>query len=242
MKWMALVALISGAAQPAIGDKFAPARVIEGTVPTTPAVALVLGGGEVLLEVTVSRAGLVSNITNLRTTPPFTELVVEAVRKWRFSSAAVTNAKGQTRAVDTRVLVAAIFRPPTLYNNASTQGEPPKDVGSPSTEIPFPTRITMPVYPVRALLDGVVVVETEVAADGSLKDATTVSSGPGFDQVALDAARQWTFRRGLRDGLPTATFAYLIFAFRPPNISSGAGGPGGGTPGPPPPFKRPVNP
>lgn len=219
MNSMALVALLLGAAQPASGDRFAPARLIEGAVPTTPAVALVLGGGEVLLEVTVSDAGRVSNITNLRATPPFTELVVEAVRKWRFSSATVTNAKGQTRAVGTSVLVAAIFRPPTLYNNAPAPGEPPKDVGSPSTEIPFPTRITIPVYPVQALLNGVVVVETEVAADGSLKDATTVSSGPGFDRVALDAARQWTFRRGLRDGLPTATFAYLIFAFRPPNTS-----------------------
>lgn len=214
MKSIVFAALL--AAQVSGGPRFAPALVVAATPPMQPAMAL--GGGEVWLEVNVNGSGGIARITPLRSTPPFTDLMLDAVKSWRFSSATVTNADGQPRPVESNVLVAGVFRPPTLYNGA-TAGEQPRNVGAPSAEIPVPTRTATPVYPAQAMFEGVVVIEASIGADGNVKDARIVRSGAGFDQVALDAARQWTFRPALRDGRPTPASAYLIFGFRQPVTS-----------------------
>jgi len=194
-------------------DEFTPARALHTVQPAQPAV--VPGGGEVLLEITVSATGQVRDINTVRTTPPFTALVVEAVRSWRFAPATLTKPKTTPRPIEGKVLVAAIFRPPTLYK-APTLGELPKDVGTPSNQIPFPTGMTTPAYPPQALFDGVVIVETTITAAGSVSEARVVGAGPGFEPVALDAAKQWRFRASVRDSVPTPAYAYLVFGFRTP--------------------------
>lgn len=216
MKLVVFAALL--AAQVTGGPKFTPAQVVAATPPIQPAVAV--GGGEVWLEVKIDANGGIERIKPLRSTPPFTDLVTDAVRSWRFSSATMTVAGSQPRRVESSVLVAGIFRPPMLLNGP-TLGEPPKNVGTPSAEIPVPARTTTPVYPAQALFDGVAIVEATVGSDGKLNDTTIIRSAPGFDQAALDAARQWTFRPALRDGRPVPAFAYLIFGFRQPNTAAG---------------------
>src|SRR2546425_3607067 len=79
---MVLWGLISASAAP--GD-FVPAEYRSGAVPSIPVQAV--GGGEVFLEAAVDTQGMVSHITVLRTTPPFTEPVVQAVQTWRLSRA-----------------------------------------------------------------------------------------------------------------------------------------------------------
>ncbi len=81
-----------------------PARYRSGPLPQIPLHAV--GGGEVILEVSVTRGGIVSEITAARSSPPFTDVMTAAVRGWRFQPAE------DTVAVDSRVLVAAVFRPP----------------------------------------------------------------------------------------------------------------------------------
>ena len=198
-------------------DRFLPARILQTTLPLQP--QMVLGGGEVLFEVTVGETGVVREIITLRATPPFTKLAAEAVRTWRFAPASQqVDVKLQPRAIETRVLVAGVFRPPTLYNGPAP-GERPKDVGMASSQIPFPTKTTVPMYPAQALFDGIVVVEAAVAATGMVSDAKVVATGAGFERAALDAARQWRFRPAVRDGAPIKTYAYLIFGFRQPIMS-----------------------
>lgn len=53
-------------------------------------------------------------------------------------------------------------------------------------------------------LEGTVVVEFTIAADGSIRDAAVVDTDqPGvFDQVALNAVRQWVYRPRCENGVP----------------------------------------
>src|SRR5215831_17852796 len=87
-------------------DTIVPAQYRSGSVPAVPNHAV--GGGEVILDVSVNRSGGVSNIKVARSTPPFTDLVSAAVQRWQFQPA-----RG-SQPVDSTVLVAAVFRPPTI--------------------------------------------------------------------------------------------------------------------------------
>jgi TonB family protein len=204
----------------AAADPYVPAQYRGGPLPVIPVQAV--GGGEVYLEVTVSSAGLVTDAKPLRTTPPFTSTLTDAVSQWQFRPAeeAVVPASGQPadpnvrKRVDSKVFVAGVFRPPTL--NAPTLGTPPQDVASASDEIPFPTMAVTPVYPPLARDSGSVLVEVRVGRAGNVIDATAVRSSPSFDAPALDAARRWTFRPARMHGAPIEAFAYIVFAFRQP--------------------------
>src|SRR6478609_6563221 len=92
-----------------------PARYVSGELPAIPVQAI--GGGQVVVELAVTAAGSVSGATILRATPPFTDAVVGAVQGWRFDPARDTDdPKEPLHDVASTVLVAAIFRPPTMLN------------------------------------------------------------------------------------------------------------------------------
>ncbi len=200
-------------------DSFQPARFESGDVFAQPPMA---GGGQVLLELDVSASGEVAKVTVLRSTPPFTDLLRQAVDGWRFIGA--REARGDPEglvAVDSKVLVAGFFRPPTLYN-APALGEPPKDVASPSTEVPFPETMAAPLYPPTAHLhlSETVLVEVNVGEDGKVTSSKVVRGAAGLDAAALDAAKQWRFRPARREGTAGASVAYIVFGFREPVAST----------------------
>ena len=177
-------------------------RLASGDVPTLPAETL--GGGQVILEVAVDDAGRPADARVLRDTPPFTQVLREAVRGWTFEPGAPG-----------AVMVAGLFAPPTLYLPAP--GTPPRDVGSPSTSIPFPTTIVPASYPPTARAGGgAVLVEVHVDDGGAVSAAAVIRSAPGFDPSALDAARGWRFRPAQHDGAAAASIAYLVFGFPQP--------------------------
>jgi TonB family protein len=189
-----------------------PARYLSGPLPPIPVLAV--SGGEVLLSVNVTAAGAVGSIDVLRNTPPFTEAVLKAVRSWRFAPAA----DPMHKPIASKVFVGAVFRPPTI--DTPTLGEPPKDAPPVTTGLPLPLSTAAPGYPPRAQFDGVVLVETQVGSNGKVVGVTAVRSSPPFDAPAMDAARAWVFRPAQGPGLPTTTFAYLLFGFRQPVTSA----------------------
>ena len=201
-------------------DRFVPARYRDGALPQIPVQAL--GGGEVLLELTVSSSGAVNAVRALRATPPFTDTLAQAVRKWRFVPAeeGTESEPGRPgepalrRVVDSKVLVAGLFRPPTL--NTPTLGELPTDLASASDETPFPVATVMPAYPPLARDSGIVLVEVHVDPRGDVVDAKAIRSAPPFDEPAIDAARRWKFRPARLHGRSVDTLAYIVFAFRQP--------------------------
>lgn len=204
----------------------AAAQYRTGVLPEIPVQAV--SGGEVLLELTVSTEGRVVAVKTLRHTPPFTEALTAAVRAWQFRPAedaavpkpgAIVDSKTR-KPVESKVLVAAMFRPPALYS--STLGEPPKDVAAASEEAPFPlTPARMPLYPPLAVSDGVVLTELRVGADGRLVNATIIQSTPGFDQPTLESVQHLSFRPAHVHGLDVASFAYVVTGFRRPVTPSG---------------------
>ena len=194
------------------GSEFRAARLQNGSVP--PQAHESVGAGQVIVELGVSASGAVSSVTTLRDTPPFTRQVIEAVSGWTYQPAEETDESERWTPVESRVLVAAVFRAAVLQG--PSLGTLPRDVGSPSEQVPFPTNILEPVYPPRALADGVVLVEVEVSEEGRVAGTKVVRSAPGFDAVSLETARKWSFRSARPGGTPQPAFAYLLFGFRRP--------------------------
>jgi len=152
--------------------------------------------------------------------------VADAVSGWSFAPAeeelpsTTTGAPPVRTPVNTTVLVAGSFRPPSI--NAPTIGQPPRTVGAGSDDAPVPLASPMPPYPPNALADGVVLVEAHVDAQGNVDTASVVRSAPPFDDVALTTARAWRFRPARRAGAAVDAYVYLLFGFRAP-VVSGAG-------------------
>lgn len=139
---IALSAAIHVAAQ----DATAP-RLRDGGLPS--GIPRALGGGEVVLELTINPQGAVQRLDRLLTTPPYTELLARAVAGWRFDRAITM--VGEKRTAGTgHVLVAAVFRPPLLYAGPSA-GTSPVSMGVPSAYVPSPAALVLPAYPPTAV-------------------------------------------------------------------------------------------
>jgi TonB family protein len=201
--------VISGATMAAVPqNQFVPAaRYRNGPLPQIPIQAV--GGGEVLLELTVGSNGRVSAARTLQTSPLFTEALRAVVNDWQFVPA---DLKGKP--VESKVLVGALFRRPAL--NSPSLGELPADIAAPSPDVPYPMLTIEPNYPSLALESGIVLVEAQIDTQGDVVDAQVVRSAPPFDAPALEAVRQWKFRPGRAGGGAVTTYAYLVFAFRQP--------------------------
>ena len=71
---------------------------------------------------------------------------------------------------------------------------------------PTRTQFAEPAYPPTARaagVQGVVLIELVVGADGAVSDARVLRSIPLLDQAALDAVRQWRYEPTLLNGAPT---------------------------------------
>jgi TonB family protein len=208
-------------------QSFRPAIYRGGNVPALPVLSMEVGGGEVLVEATVSSTGQVIDTRPLRTTAGFTDRVVNSLRGWDFVPAeqpidpARRVSEGATlERAESRVLVAAMFRAPTL--NTPTLGEPILNVAAPSEDVPFPLSTAQPPFPPSAAGPGVVLVEVLIDDLGRVTDALVRQSAPPFDGPARDAARQWRFRPAQIRGRSVPSVAYIIFGFPVP-IGPGSG-------------------
>jgi TonB family protein len=217
--WTVLACLgVTLSAQQATQGTFRPPQYAGGSLPLVPVQAI--AGGEVLLELAITKAGIVADVKTLRTTPPFTAQFVAAAQSWRFRPAErLTESVDGSRPpawlpVDATVLLAEVIRAPTL--NTPTAGDLPRDVGSEANDTPFPLSVVAPAFPPRARDDGSVLVQVMVDAGGRVSDAKVLQSSPAFDAVALTTARTWVFRPARVRGESVATYAYLVFAFRQP--------------------------
>ena len=233
-----MLTLVVVAAQQATAARVvAPASYVSGPMPALPVLAL--GGGEVVVELTVSDRGAVVAVKPLRATASFTESVLNAVKAWQFTPAeelidpaARKPGEPAIRAIESKVTVAGLFRPPSFY--AGTLGEPIRDVAPASNDAPFPIATIMPSLQPSVRNSGVVLIEARVDGNGTVVETTVKSSAPPFDEPALDAARQWKFRPARISGAPATARVYLVFSFQLPVALSAPASP----PVPPPPASR----
>lgn len=198
---------------------YSPARYAAGAVPPLPALPEAVGGGQAIFELVISPSGGVTTVTPLRTTPPFTALVAGAVGGWQFTPAEDDtigpDGKPAGRGpVPSKVLVAALYRAPTL--KTPTLGERPKNVALASADVAFPTATAEPPFPVQAQSAGVVLIEAQVDATGKVADVKVIGSSPPFDSAAIEAARKWRFRPARVGRRAIESYVYLIFGFPEP--------------------------
>jgi TonB family protein len=201
-------------------DSYTPAQYQTGAMPSLPPLAV--GGGQVLLELSIGSDGRVTDVKPLRTTPPFTETLMQAVRDWRFrpaEDADSSNRAGDNRSVArapvaSKVLVAGVFRPPAL--NLPTLGEAPKDAAPAAEETAFPLTLTPPLFPPQAIRGGVVLLEARVDRGGRAGDIKLLRSSAPFDEAARRAVSDWVFRPARIHGSYAPTLVYVVLGFAAP--------------------------
>lgn len=89
------------------------------------------------------------------------------------------------------------------------------------TSPPQPYRQVDPEYPNFALavgIEGTVVLDVLVDADGSVRDIQVVHSVPGLDTAARTAVRRWLFRPAMRDGKAVDAWVEVSVPFRLPEV------------------------
>lgn len=175
----------------------------------------VVAGGEVVIELTVDADGVPRRPVLLRSTPPYTQIVLDAVMEWQFTPARALNAQGLAAPVEGQVLVVAVFRPPSFLNGP-TLGEPPVQLSQASADVASPSALIAPVYPVKSLGQGVVLFELQIDDEGRIAESTALVTTPGFEDVSRDALRQWKFKPAEYRGRPAAASTYVLFGFMPP--------------------------
>jgi TonB family protein len=81
---------------------------------------------------------------------------------------------------------------------------------------PTKTVHVSPIYPdeaLRARVQGVVIVEARIEADGRILHARILRSIPMLDQATLDAVKQWEFTPTLQDGSPVPVMMTMTVQF-----------------------------
>lgn len=200
---------------------YVPAVLISGNSPSAlPPLSQVVGGGEVMLEVGVDAAGRPSTIDVLRTTPPYTDILVAAVRTWRFDAAreetpapptAGRGAPPSRTNVPSKVLVVGINNSPTVIG--PSLGTPPETVRNASAEVALPSSTSSPPTASNSVVSVVMLIEVSVGADGRVGSTRILRNAASYDQLALEAVRGWSFRAARRGNRPVPSMVYVVFGF-----------------------------
>lgn len=191
------------------------AAKVRGGASAPLAPQLAVGGGEVVLDVTVARDGSVAKVLPIRATPPYTELVTKAVSGWSFDPPKAL-LKGALLPAEGHVLVVAMYRPPQVYA-APAPGAETKSAGTLASELPAPTTLAMPAsYPPNSTRDGTVVVELDVSMAGMVRGAKVIGPASTFDSAALETVRGWRFDIPRNPTGADTIYVYAIVGFREP--------------------------
>jgi TonB family protein len=165
----------------------------------------------------------------------FNQAAVDAVRQWRFEPSRA-NRTFELTVLFTENQAVAVAQPRYLAvpPPPPPPPPPPEAIGSttpgvlPEKTAPArvrvggnvrpPTKVAdaRPVYPAEALaarVQGVVILETVIATDGSVSEAKVLRSIPLLDQAAIDAVRQWRFQPTLLNGQPVEVVMVVTVNF-----------------------------
>jgi hypothetical protein len=133
-------ALATGSAQ----ELTSPAVYRDGPLPQVPFDSMAVGGGQVFVELTVTDRGAVSLVRPLRVTASFVDPLVAAARTWLFDPAEelvdpalLKPGERDKRPVESKVLVAAIYRP---HDQRADVGRVGQDVAAASRRRRFRCR------------------------------------------------------------------------------------------------------
>lgn len=124
-------------------------------------------------------------------------------------------------AVCARPLVAFADTSATDPNAAPASGTVAAPARQASGTIEPPLALSTPIeYPSDQTASATVVLELEVDASGAVTQARAVSGRPPFAELAVEAARQWTFTPARRAGRPVVTRFFFNVHFEPPPVEA----------------------
>lgn len=102
---------------------------------------------------------------------------------------------------------------PVAPPQQEVEKQPTADYDTP----PQPVRITKPVYPSEAFkkrVEGTVLLEILIDAEGHVARARVLQSVPELDEAALECVKEWQFNPARKEGKPVATLAQAPITFR----------------------------
>ena len=125
---LVIVTTLVALSAPAIAQQqqYTAARYLGGGPPGLAPMAV--GGGQVIVELSVNASGSIEGARTLRSTLPYTQMVLDALNSWRFTPA-IEDPIGRdgkpegARSVAAKVIVAAVYRPPALQGTNSSNTE-----------------------------------------------------------------------------------------------------------------------
>jgi len=171
-----------------------------------PAPWNVQSGGIAAFDVQVDEKGAVTSAEIVQDVAPYGQMLGDALPAWRFEPA-----RKDGQAVPSRVLVLGFFRPPgTTF--AAPESPRYKSTTAPP-ELPWPTSVLVPPYPMNAVGSGKVVLETDISDAGRVTASRVLTQATPFDGASVDALRQWTFRPASRGNRDVASRAFVVFSF-----------------------------
>ncbi|HEU4690587.1 MAG TPA: energy transducer TonB, partial [Vicinamibacterales bacterium] len=103
-----------------------------------------------------------------------------------------------------------------VSEDQAVDGQVPLRVGG-TIKPPAKVKDVRPVYPpvaMNALVQGVVIVEATIDANGRVRNARILRSIPLLDQAAVDAVYQWEFTPTMLNGVPTPVIMTVTVNFR----------------------------
>jgi len=158
-------------------------------------------GGTVIAKLQFA-GGDVKEVTILSGEEPFVEACRAALSKWR-----------STDKEKNEELVIVHFRQPHLQ--LLGKGKETLDPKGAKESLPYPTDITSPSYPPDALGQGVVVLRTDITAEGKVEDVEVIQSLGVLTDTSIDAVRKWKFSppKGPK-GENISSSAYVAFVYR----------------------------
>lgn len=189
---------------------YLPPVLANAVLPVIPVRAV--SGGEVVLEGVVDGGGGVREVRVVEGAAPFLEPVMSAVRQWRFAGAELDG-----EAVDSQVSVTMLFRSRTIFSAGSALAVP---AATGPDRAPFPAEVSDTGYPVNSTAEGVVVLELEIGASGSIDAVRVVQGSPALAATAERSVRGWTFRPAAVAGQAVAGTAIVAVSFLRPVVVS----------------------
>jgi protein TonB len=197
-----------------VGGAVKAPKLISRVSPEYPAAALSSGvQGVVLLEATIGVDGKISDVRVTRSIPALDSAAADAVRQWVYEPTLVSGV-----AVPVIISVAVEFK--------LTAPQPIRVGGA--IKPPTRTKQVTPAYPPDAQaagVQGIVIMEATIGADGKVTDVRVLRSIPLLDKAAMDAVRQFEYTPTLVNGVavPVLMTVTVNFTLTP------------GAPQPPPP-------
>ncbi len=192
--WGLLGALSAGALE--------PPRLLRGEAPL---LTVRDDGSLVVLEARVNAEGSVTDARALTSRTPDGRAWKRALERFRFRPA---QSDGQPSA--SRVRVVGCVRAP---RHASALSAPSREATQGQDDLPWPVHVAAPAYPATARGDATVILDLRVSAAGVPTSASVIEPAPGFDDVAVAAARAWRFAVP-PEGAPQSVV--VVFVWREP--------------------------